>query len=105
MNLIPYGREPTHRTTPPFNALHLLEDIVKIYEGELTESAYCLLNEDHLKLVTIYSGIQKIIYSITDEGKMLAHIPASLGYTMVTTNMDTTPGGYGPDYGKLIFEW
>lgn len=105
MNLIPYGREPTHRTDPPFNALHTLEDIARIYDGNLTETAYCLLNEDHLKLTTIYSGLSQVLYSITDEGKMLAMIPETLGYTRFDTNMDTTATGYGPDYGKLIIEW
>lgn len=105
MNLIPYGREPTHRTTPLFNVLRTLEDIASIYDGTISESAYCLLNEDHLKLATIYSGLQGVLYSINDDGKMLAMIPESLGYTRFTTNMDTTAGGYGPDYGKLIIEW
>lgn len=105
MNLIPYGRAPTHRTTPLFNALHTLDDIVLIYDGDLSETAYCLLNEDHLKLATIYSGLANVLYSINDEGKMLALIPESLGYTRFDTNMETTSGGYGPDYGKLIVEW
>lgn len=105
MNLIPYGRAPTHRVTPLFNALHILDDIVLIYDGDLAESAYCLLNEDHLSIATIYSGLANVLYSITDEGKMLALIPDTLGYTRFDTNMDTTAGGYGPDYGKLIIEW
>lgn len=105
MNLIPYGREPTHRTTPLFNALHTLEEITQIYAGDLTETAYCLLNSDHLEAATIYSGLSKILYRINDEGKMLALIPDSLGYTRFSTNMETTAGGYGPDYGKLIIEW
>lgn len=105
MNLIPYGRAPTHRTTPLFNALHTLADIARIYDGELTESAYCLLNEDHLKLATIYAGLAEVLYTINEDGKMLALIPESLGYTMFRTDMTTTEGGYGPDYGKLIIEW
>ena len=105
MALKPYGRAPTHRITPLFNALHTLADIALIYDGDLSETAYCLLNEDHLKLATIYSGLSEVLYSITDEGKMIALIPQTLGYTMITTNMDTTEGGYGPDYGKLIIEW
>lgn len=105
MNLIPYGREPTHRTTPLFNALHTLEEIAQIYYGELSESAYCLLNSDHLEAATIYSGLSKVLYSINDDGKMLALIPESLGYTRFSTNMETTSGGYGPDYGKLVIEW
>lgn len=105
MNLIPYGREPTHRTTPLFNALHTLEDIARIYDGDLAETAFCLLNEDHLKLATIYSGLANVLYSINDDGKMLALIPDSLGYTRFDTNMEVTEGGYGPDYGKLIVEW
>lgn len=105
MNLIPYGREPTHKTDPPFNALHTLADIGAIYAGTLTEAAHCLLNEDHLKLATIYSELSKVLYSINDDGKMIAYIPDSLGYTRFTTNMETTSGGYGPDYGKLVIEW
>lgn len=105
MNLIPYGGEPAHRTDPAFNALHTLADIAAIYDGQLVETAQCLLNEDHLKIATIYSGLRGVLYSITDAGKLIALIPESLGYTMFSTNMETTPGGYGPDYGKLIVEW
>lgn len=105
MNLIPYGRAPTHKTTPLFNALHTLADIARIYDGDLTESAYCLLNEDHLKLATIYEGLANVLYGITDEGKMRALVPETLGYTRFSTNMETTETGYGPDYGKLIIEW
>lgn len=105
MDLRPYGRAPTHKTTPLFNALHKLDDIARIYDGLLTETAFCLLNEDHLKLATIYQGLAGVLYSITDDGKMLALIPESLGYTRFDTNMEVTAGGYGPDYGKLIIEW
>lgn len=105
MDLKPYGRAPTHRTTPLFNALHKLDDIAQIYDGLLTETAFCLLNKDHLKLATIYHGLANVLYSITDDGKMLALVPESLGYTRFSTNMETTETGYGPDYGKLIVEW
>lgn len=105
MNLIPYGREPTHRTTPLFNVLHTLEDIALIYDGQLIESAFCLLNENHLEAATIYSGLSEVLYSINDDGKMVAWIPETLGYTRFSTNMETVAGGYGPDYGKLIIEW
>lgn len=105
MNLIPYGREPTHKTDPAFNALHTLADIARIYDGDLAETAYCLLNADHLKLATIYSGIRNILYGINDAGKMIALIPQSLGYTMIRTDMEVIPSGYGTDYGKLIIEW
>lgn len=105
MNLIPYGREPTHKTTPLFNALHTLEDIARIYDGDLIETAYCLLNEDHLHLATIYSELQKVLYSIDETGHMLALIPDTLGYARFDTNSETTAAGYGPDYGKLIIEW
>lgn len=105
MDLRPYGRAPTHRTTPLFNALHKLEDISLIYEGLLEETAFCLLNEDHLNLATIYGGLANVLYSITDDGKMLAMVPETLGYTRFDTNMEVTETGYGPDYGKLIVEW
>ena len=100
-----YGVTPTHRTTPLFNILLTLEEIRQYYIEHTNVDEYCLLNSDHLKVNTIYSGLSKVIYSITDDGKMLALIPDSLGYTRFSTNMETTVGGYGTDYGKLIIEW
>lgn len=100
-----YGVIPTHRTTPLFNILLTLEEIREYYVKHTNISEYCLLNSNHLKINTIYSGLSKVIYSITDDGKMLALIPESLGYTRFTTNMDVTLGGYGTNYGRLIIEW
>ena len=105
MNLIPYGRAPTHKTSPLFNVLHPLEVIASIYYEGYEESAQCLLNEDHLHLATIYSELQKVLYSIDETGHMLALIPETLGYARFDTNSETTAAGYGPDYGKLIIEW
>lgn len=100
-----YGTTPTHRTTPLFNILLTLEEIREYYIEHTIVNEYCLLNSDHLSLATIYSGLANVLYSITDDGKMLALIPESLGYTRFDTNMDVTSGGYGADYGKLIIEW
>ena len=100
-----YGIAPVHKTTPPFNALHRLIDIAAIYAREMTESAYCLLNSDYLKAVTVSSGLRDMLYGITDAGYMIALVPESLGYTMLSTNMDVVNGEYGANWGKLIIEW
>lgn len=100
-----YGVTPTHRTTPLFNILLTLEEIREYYIEHTNISEFCLLNSDHLSLATIYSGLANVLYSINDDGKMLALIPDSLGYTRFDTNMDVTIDGYGENYGKLIVEW
>lgn len=105
LDLTEYGVQPIHRTTPLFNILLTLEEIRDYYIEHTNIPEICLLNSDHLSLATIYSGLANVLYSITDNGKMLALIPESLGYTRFDTNMDVTVGGYGENYGKLIVEW
>lgn len=100
-----YGTPPIHRTQPLFNILLTLEEIREYYIEHTEVEEFCLLNSDHLGLATIYSGLANVLYSITDDGKMLALIPESLGYTRFDTNMETTPTGYGTNYGKLVIEW
>jgi hypothetical protein len=100
-----YGTAPEHKTAPPFNALRTYQDIADIYNRLITEAAYCLLNSNYLRAATIYSGLQNVLYGITEGGKLIALIPETLGYTMFETNMDTIEFGYGSDYGKLIISW
>lgn len=102
IDLKPYGTAPVHKTDPLFNVLHPLETIANIYEGSVTETAQCLLNEDRLLLVRLFTQIMKVIYTINEDYKLLAYYPKTLDFATFDTNMDVIPAGYGPDYGKLI---